>query len=465
MLTRIIRHEWRNLRVDRSLPLIALLLALLIGYGVYNGHAWLRSYRASSAGLPEKSEERLAKMKVQLSVAEKRNPPPQNLTALINPFRAATVSQHAVLPASPLAAVWSGSRPFTGNYDHQSPINLLVGRFDLAFALIYLYPLFILAFSYNLISAEREQGTLAMLLAQPAPLRTFVAGKIAMRAGLVLLLAVGLSLIGAGLSGMRPGSGEAWLRLSLWVAVVVAYSSFWFSLAVAVNALGKGSATNAVALTAVWLMLVVIIPALLNVVITTAHPVPSRVEMLTASRAVSVDARRDGSRLLARYYEDHPELIPAVTQKDLDDLRNFNVRALLTVQETQRLVEPVAARYDEQLRKQQALVNRYRFISPAIVTREAVNDLAGTGLARHQHFRAQVEEFSRAWRAYFAPFIFQQQGLRSANYDGIPRFVFREESLRSVAGRVAFGLIGLLLPALLIGWLGLRAYRRYPMSC
>jgi hypothetical protein len=188
MLTRIIKHEWRNLIADRTLPLIALLLALLIGYGVYNGQAWLSSYRASSEGLPEKSRERLAKMKDQLSAAEKRNPPPQNLAALTNPFRAATVTQQAILPASPLEAlavgqsdllpnrtevtVWSGSRPGAGNYDYQSPINLLAGRFDLAFALIYLYPLLILSLSYNLISAEREQGTLAMLLAQPVSLKT-----------------------------------------------------------------------------------------------------------------------------------------------------------------------------------------------------------------------------------------------------------------------------------------------------
>jgi uncharacterized protein DUF3526 len=54
------------------------------------------------------------------------------------------------------------------------------------------------------------------------------------------------------------------------------------------------------------------------------------------------------------------------------------------------------------------------------VKREAFNDLAGASPARHQHFRAQVEEFSPEWRAHFAPFIFQGREFRSADYDRLP---------------------------------------------
>jgi ABC-2 type transport system permease protein len=73
---------------------------------------------------------------------------------------------------------------------------LLSGRFDLAFVILYLYPLLILSLGYNLVSGEKEAGTLALTLSQPVALRTLVAGKVAMRFAFVLALAVALSLAG-----------------------------------------------------------------------------------------------------------------------------------------------------------------------------------------------------------------------------------------------------------------------------
>ena len=82
---------------------------------------------------------------------------------------------------------------FINNDEIENPTNLLAGRFDLGFVTVFLFPLLILAMSYNLISAEREQGTLAMALAQPVRLRTLAMGKAAFRAAVVLTLAIGLA--------------------------------------------------------------------------------------------------------------------------------------------------------------------------------------------------------------------------------------------------------------------------------
>src|SRR6266508_4576303 len=122
-----------------------------------------------------------------------------------------TGPRYALAPPAPLAALAVGQsdlypyyfkvtsqskQTFTANDEIENPTNLLAGRFDLAFVIIYLYPLLILALSYNLISAEREQGTLAMLMSQPVSLRTFASGKIGLRALVVLALAAEFSLAG-----------------------------------------------------------------------------------------------------------------------------------------------------------------------------------------------------------------------------------------------------------------------------
>lgn len=327
----------------------------------------------------------------------------------------------------------------------------------MAFVIIYLYPLLILALSYNLLSAEREQGTLQMMMSQPVGLRTFVTGKILLRALVALVPAVGFSLVGFLFSGVGFDAEGAWLRLLLWMGIVGCYGAFWFAPAVAVNALGKSSATNALVLAGLWLVFVLLIPSLLNVAVTTVYPVPSRVEMVQATRRASAEATAKGSQLLSKYLEDHPELT-AGKQADPND---FVTRSLAIQNETERLIQPVIDHFDRQVLGQQTLVDRFRFLSPAIATQAALNDIAGTGVARYRHFLGLVDEFHQHWRAHFTPLIIQKAMLTTGDYDRFPAFAFREEPFGAVAGRIMIGLVGLLLPAVVIGWPALRSLRRY----
>ncbi len=250
-----------------------------------------------------------------------------------------------------------------------------------------------------------------------------------------------------------------WQLLS-WIGIVAAYGAFWFALAVAVNAFGKSSATNALALAAAWLVIVLLVPSMLNVAVTSIYPVPSRVEMIQATRRASAEATAKGSQLLAKYFEDHPEL----TVGGKTDPTDFYTRAIATQEETERLVQPVVDHFDRQVIGQQSLVDRFRFLSPAIVTQAALNDVAGTSVARYRHFLALVDDFHQTWKLHFNPLIVQKGKLAADDYDRFPNFIFREEPASAVAWRIATGFFGLLVPTLLIVWLGLRALRCYPLA-
>jgi ABC-2 type transport system permease protein len=247
-------------------------------------------------------------------------------------------------------------------------------------------------------------------------------------------------------------------RLLLWMAAVALYGLFWFCVAAAVAAAGKGSATNAMLLAAIWLVLVMLVPSALNMAATTTYPVPSRVEMIQAMRVASDEANAEGSRLLAKYYEDHPELASGDTQQEMND---FNLVRVAVSGEVERRVRPVLDRYSEQLAGQQRLVEAARFLSPAILMQDALNDVAGSGAARHRAFLAQVEAYHARWRNYFVQLVFQRTQLE--DYSGIPRFVFVEEDLALVARRVAVSLAGLLVPAILIAAFALHRLARYPV--
>jgi len=124
----------------------------------------------------------------------------------------------------------------------------LAGRFDLAFVLVFLLPLLILVLSYNVLSQEKERGTLQITLAQsPLSIGKLVFGKIVARLTLVLALTIGLSIPGLFVSGATLNS-HTLPRLLLWILATMLYTFFWFALAIAVNAFGRSSATNAVIL-------------------------------------------------------------------------------------------------------------------------------------------------------------------------------------------------------------------------
>jgi ABC-2 type transport system permease protein len=353
----------------------------------------------------------------------------------------------------------AGKETFLNNEEIENPLHLLSGRFDLAFVILYLYPLMILALSYNLLSEEKEARTLAMTLSQPVSLSRLVAGKIALRFSSVIVLAAGLSIIGVVAAGADLTAPGALVRLALWIAIVVAYGAFWFALAVAVNGGGFGSATNAMILAGAWLGLVLVAPSLLNVTVKALHPVPSRVEMIDAIRVATRDASAKGSALMGRYFEDHPELAaPGVNKEE------FAALSFATQEEIERAVQPILVKFDTELSSQESLVDRYRFLSPAILTQTALNDVAGTGVQRYHHFLALTNQFHQTWRAWFIPKVAKRAKLTALDIDRLPAFEFREEPFPEVARRVLTSLVGLLLPILLLTYLSYKILRRYSVA-
>ena len=141
----------------------------------------------------------------------------------------------------------------------------------------------------------------------------------------------------------------------LWLVAVSTYGVLWFALAVLVASFGRSSATNATALATVWLLLVVLLPSMFNLLATTIYPVPSRVDMIQAVRVASDAATSAGSTLLARYYEDHPELASGGAEQAMND---FSVIRVAVDSDVARRVRPVVDRYEQQLARQQAMIDR-----------------------------------------------------------------------------------------------------------
>jgi ABC-2 type transport system permease protein len=475
MYARLLRHEWRSLTADAALWMVLAAFAASIGYGTFNGVRWVAFQRAAIAQAQQEERQRFDKHEAEIARINREN---ATVSAFADPRNPDAVgrslgARFAVLPPTPVAALAVGQSDLLPYYfrmttdaketvlaaaELENPHRLLVGRFDLAFVLIYLYPLLILALTYNLLSAEKEQGTLVLALTQSVSLRTLVTGKVAVRFGLFVAAVAVMTVLAITLGRIDLDASGVLMRLALWLAAIVLYGLFWFTVATAVAALGKPSATNAMIMAGVWLVLVILVPSIVSLTATTTYPVPSRVEMIQTMRVASDAANTEGSKLLAQYYEDHPELATADEQQAMND---FNMVRVAVNTEVERRVRPVLDRFTQQLTAQQRVVARARFLSPAILMQDALNDVAGTGTARHRAFISQVEDYHRRWREYFVPLVFQRARLH--DYSRLPGFTFEEEAVSGVVQRVMVSLGGLAFPAAVLGGIAFVRMRRYPI--
>jgi len=478
MLRSLMKFEWRNLSADRTPLLIVLLLGSAIAYGAWNGGRWVDFQRTTIQAALAEERGRLAAVRAEIPLLERGE---KKVTAyydsrLPQSFGRNMGLRYVVMPPAALGAMAIGQsdlypyyfkvstnskQTFVNSDEIENPVHLLSGRFDLAFVVLYLFPLVILAFSYNLLSGEKEAGILALALSQPISLRRLVLAKLATRALFVILLAALLTVTGILLGGADLLATGAFPRLVSWLALTLAYGAFWFALAIAINALGRSSATNAIALAGLWLLFVVVVPAVLNVLVKAAFPVPSRVELIQAMRVAGDQATRASSQLLARYMEDHPELAPP--QKDSAG-PDYGTLLVAVNDATERSVQPVLEQFDRQVAAQQQMVDRFRYLSPTIVAQSGLNDLAGSSVHRYQHFLRQVDAYHQSWRAFFVPRILRKENLVPADIDRLPTFVFQEEPNGAVLVRSAIAALGLFVTTLLVALPALRALRRYPVA-
>jgi ABC-2 type transport system permease protein len=485
MITRILAHEWRALRADSTIWVIAVVFAAAIGYGVWNGARWVGFQQVTLSSAAAEERDRYDRLRERVDHVSRTG---EQVSPFADPRSPANVGsrfgpRYAVMPPAPLAALTIGQSDLLPYYfrvstdarenivsatELENPHRLLTGRFDLAFVLIYLYPLLILGITYNLLSAEKEEGTLALALSQPVSLRTLITGKVALRALLLIGIVTACSLVALLVNGAASSAGSVVagasagaagvVRAVLWLGAVLAYGAIWFAIAIVVSSFGRASATNATILASVWLVLVVMLPSLFNLLVTTVYPVPSRVEMVQAVREASDEANAAGSKVLARYYEDHPELATGDPAQAMSD---FALVRVAVSDEVGRRVRPVIDRFDAQVRHQQNAIDRLKFLSPAILLQDALNDISGTGAARHRFFLAQVDRFHQQWRAFFTPLIFQKASMTT--FDRVPRFAFQEEPTGVVISRVMWNLLGLALPAIALVSIGLRRLHRFPI--
>ncbi len=428
--------ELKSLLRNAWIQTLCLLLPALCLFAAYNGARKVAERQEGIARTQMQADSTFTVMLGVLDSVEKglktNLPPwqsPQNPNVIGNRY-----PRVAVMDVQPLALLATGQSDL---YAHTvrpqlygeatmlnfteltSPVQLLFGSFDLSFVFVYLLPLIIIAFSYNILSAEKEQGSLRLLLSQPVSLVQWLFQKTLIRFLLLGTISVASLWLALGLVGVPVGAQA--IKISSAALLLLVYMLCWFFIAALVNLAGRSSGQNAVVLLAVWVVLVLLLPAVVNQVANNLYPVPSRALLINELRMANADAEKQADTILASYYRDHPELMP---EADKAETYIFYKKYLASQDLIRARIAPLLAQYETRLRAQQAFTDRLRLASPALLLSDGLNELAGVSSRHYQSYREQVVAFAGKWRTAFLPKIFKGEPMTRADIDVLPQFAY-----------------------------------------
>ena len=99
---------------------------------------------------------------------------------------------------------------------------------------------------------------------------------------------------------------------------------------------------------------------------------------------------------------------------------------------------PLVNAYEEQLQKQQNWIGKFKWVSPAVIAQESLNQMAGTSTQDYENFRKQVVGFADEWRGHLLPLLYNNTDFTKADIANLPVFEYDRLQRGSLAPLVIF---------------------------
>lgn len=269
-----------------------------------------------------------------------------------------------------------------------------LGSFTPAFLLLTVLPLFVILLGYGSVAAERERGTLRLVLACTGNTYRLMASKLLAlftAAMLPLLLVFGVSIGFAASSHLAqpPGNTMRWVGL---FAVYAASLAFWVCVTLGVSAWVRTGGQALAALLTAWCLFSLVLPRATAELAEMLRPAATQ-QQLAASMSAALGDVEGGdreavvkARLLAQYHVQSVEQLPLNWE---GVLRNEGEAA------GDRIFDRFWGSLFETYREQQTVVARLAFCSPTLAASWLSQRLASTDIQAHVAFVEAAEAHRR----------------------------------------------------------------------
>jgi ABC-2 type transport system permease protein len=337
-----------------------------------------------------------------------------------NPHSSAHYGHYIFQPVDPMQFLDNGIRPFAGsilrleahaqNEAAFSPAQdkTELSRFgDMSFAwmLQVLMPLFIILFSFNAVSAERESQNLKLLSAQGIRNCSYLWGKILSHYS----VAISLSLAGLFIQLLAyqlfvSGSGATYFSgIAVWFLLYAAYLFVLTGLSVLISAWVKKSSTSLVTQLACWILLMIVMPKITAGAGAALYPMEHKAvfnKALKEDREKGIDGHNPADErskklmdsVIAHYKIDTNKV------KDVNAALPVNVDGLV-MQADEEYANLVYDKHFKRVRdnivKQNSISKYAAFISPYLAIRNTSMAISQSDFISHLNLLISAETYRR----------------------------------------------------------------------
>ncbi|MCP1300986.1 DUF3526 domain-containing protein [Chryseobacterium sp. S0630] len=295
------------------------------------------------------------------------------------------------------------------NADFYNPANAAVGNFDFSFVIVFLFPLVIVAFCYNLVSEEEERGTWKLLSVQSGNLQKLLDHKMLIR--LLAVTAVYLALI---------ITASVWIKIPLdssYIAFMISgwlYILFWFALCRWIISFRKSSAQNALILLIVWVGINFIIPMSSNILIQKLYPVHESLKAVMEQREGYHNKWDEAKRpTMEKFYKAYPQY-SNFTVEENDAFTWIWYYAMQHMGDLESAKS--SEQYTEKMKKRNEAATYLGYFLPNLHTQLVESHLAKSDLQNHLLYASSLKKFHEKKRLFFYPLIFSGKNAESINW-------------------------------------------------
>jgi ABC-2 type transport system permease protein len=351
-------------------------------------------------------------------------------------------------PPTPLSALSSGVQDvlgiraeldphrapqLRGSTAERTPLLLLFGKLDYAFVIQVILGLFAFVLSFDLVSGEREDGTLKLVLAHAVPRSRLLLAKLA-GGSLVIVVPVALATV-VGLFFLTPAFGvsltaDEWWRAAAIVALSFVYLVMMFGMGLLASCLTRRRIASMIVLLIAWVVLIFVVPRSAVALAQRLQVIPSNEEVDSQLREIQRSETRHAEQRSRDFLAANPQLDRSSIPPTF-----FTTNRRAMDEAVERQAASIQQVVDAAKNRQVTLATALARLSPATAYLLAATDLAGTGVDRHRHFLRHLDDYRRRFAGHFDEL--ELAGVTELEeYDDVPRFDYPEEGVGELVPRV-----------------------------
>jgi len=400
MLKTIVRKEVLETIFSYRFPLFAVICLLLIPLGMsVNQAGYARRVRDYSEQV-RLADEAASALKLQdvmagtVAIKGFRHPAPLSVF---------TQGFESTLPRY-YEFTQDGFKPGESPSDDESILSVQ-GKVDFVFLVQMVISLVALLFASDMISGEKESGTLRVMLANSLPRDTILVAKIsggflALWIPFLLAFLLGAVVLNLGAFPLIGGSGTA--RVLVILLVTSLFILTYFTIGIAVSASAAKARTSLVAILIIWAAFQLIIPKLGDMIARLIHPVRTETEVSLQKSLLVRSIDTDAAKELGRQYNLIFGSVPRGTadnpsspeRKKWDPLRD-DIQQRARERKSQELAA-IDETYLQERRRQLDLAVDLSLVSPSAAFARFIADVCGTGELERAKYIEAVRSHQKA---------------------------------------------------------------------